>query len=93
LRQNVQADGTVNGALYNADFLTADDFEKINTRMNVRSRQANLVTKIDLNASENVTLTFGGTVALSRGNSFDYGNMLSNWQNNQQNTGLEVAQT
>ncbi|HAR19670.1 MAG TPA: TonB-dependent receptor, partial [Cytophagales bacterium] len=33
LRQNVQADGTVNGALYNADFLTATDFVKINTRM------------------------------------------------------------
>jgi hypothetical protein len=89
LRQNVQADGTVNGALYNADFLTANDFEKINTRMNVRSRQANVVAKIDLNASENSTFTFGGTAALSRGNGFDYGNMLSNWQNNQQNTGVD----
>jgi len=89
LRQNVQADGTVNGALYNADFLTANDFEKINTRMNVRNRQANLVGKIDLNASENVTLTFGGTAAISRGNGFDYGNMLMNWENNQQNTGLD----
>ena len=89
LRQNVQADGTVNGALYNADFLTANDFEKINTRMNVRNRQANVVAKIDLNASETSTFTFGGTAALSRGNGFDYGNMLSNWQNNQQNTGVD----
>ena len=86
LRQNVQADGSVNGALYNADFLTANDFEKVQTRMNVRNRQANLVGKIDLNTSENITLTFGGTGAFRRGNEFSYGNMLMNFDNNQQAT-------
>jgi hypothetical protein len=86
LRQNVQADGTVNGALYNADFLTVNDFEKVQTRMNVRNRQANLVGKIDLNTSENITLTFGGTGAFRRGNEFSYGNMLMNFDNNQQAT-------
>ena len=89
LRQNVQADGTVNGALYNADFLTADDFEKIDTRMNVRNRSLNVVGKMDLTASETMTLTVGGTAAYRRGNDFDYNNMLMNFDNNQQSTDLD----
>ena len=86
LRQNVQADGTVNGALYNADFLGADAFEKIDTRVNVRNRTANLVGKIDLTATQNTTFTVGGTAAYRRGNDFDYSNMLMNNDNNQQAT-------
>jgi hypothetical protein len=89
LRQNVQADGTVNGALYNADFLTANDFEKIDTRMNVRNRSLNVVGKMDLTASETMTLTVGGTAAYRRGNDFDYNNMLMNFDNNQQSTDLD----
>ncbi|MEN9334275.1 MAG: hypothetical protein RLY35_1455 [Bacteroidota bacterium] len=89
LRQNIQADGTVNGALYNADFLTADDFEKIDTRMNVRNRSLNMVGKVDLTASETMTLTVGGTAAYRRGNDFDYSNMLMNYDNNQQATDLD----
>lgn len=76
LRQNVQADGTVNGALYNADFLGSDSFEKIDTRLNVRNRTANIVGKIDLTATQNTTFTVGGTAAFRRGNDFDYSNML-----------------
>jgi hypothetical protein len=86
LRQNVQENGDVNGALYNADFLTSESFETIPTRMNVRNRQANLVAKIDFNLSQNTTLTFGGTAALRRGRDFDYGNMLMNFENNQRAT-------
>ena len=86
LRQNVQADGTVNGALYNADFLGSDAFEKIDTRLNVRNRTANVVGKIDLTATQNTTFTVGGTAAYRRGNDFDYSNMLMNYANNQQAT-------
>jgi hypothetical protein len=89
LRLNVQTDGTINGALYNADFLTPNDFEKVSTRQNVRNRQANLVAKIDVNTSETVTLTFGGTAAYSRGRDFNYDNMLMNWDNNQRSTSLD----
>ncbi len=89
LRQNIEEDGDINGALYNADFLLADDFEKIKTRLNVRDRAANLVGKIDVNASETATLTFGGTGAFRRGNDFSYGNMLMNTNNNQQATDLD----
>ncbi|MFO0386233.1 MAG: carboxypeptidase-like regulatory domain-containing protein [Flavobacteriales bacterium] len=89
LRQNVQANGEVNGALYNADFLTAESFEQNPTRMNVRNRSANLVAKVDLNTSQNMTITFGGTAALSRGYDFDFGNMLMNFDNNQRSTELD----
>ena len=86
LRRNVAADGTVNGALYNADFLTADDFEKVDTRQNVGSTQANLVAKIDVNTGKNTNLTIGGTGAFAQRDAFSYGNMLMNYDNNLQVT-------
>lgn len=86
LRQNIQPNGDVNGALYNADFLTTNDFEKVVTRLNVRNRSANMVGKIDVNTSQNITLTFGGTAALRRGYDYSYANMLMNFDNNQRAT-------
>lgn len=86
LRRNVAADGSVNGALYNADFLTADDFEKVDTRQNVGSTQANLVAKIDVNTGKNTNLTIGGTGAFSQRDAFSYDNMLMNYDNNLQVT-------
>ncbi len=78
-----------NGILYNADFLTANDFEKVNTNLNARDRSANLVAKFDFNLSENITFTLGGTGAFRRANQFSYSNMLMNWDNNQQATDLD----
>lgn len=89
LRLNVESNGNINGALYNADFLTSENFSKIPTRLNVRNRSANLVAKIDVNLKENMTLTFGGTGAFSRGRDFDYSNMIMNWDNNQQSTAID----
>ncbi|MGB0422761.1 MAG: carboxypeptidase regulatory-like domain-containing protein [Flavobacteriales bacterium] len=82
LRQNIAADGSVNGALYNADFLRADDFEKVKTRQNVGRKQANLVAKIDVNTSATMSLTFGGTAAFTSQNDFSYANMLMNSDQN-----------
>ncbi|MFZ4784781.1 MAG: TonB-dependent receptor domain-containing protein [Flavobacteriales bacterium] len=89
LRQNVESDGSVNGALYNADFLTSDSFEKVKTNLNNRNRSANLVAKMDFNLSETMTLTLGGTGAFNRSHDFSYSNMLMNWDNNQQSTSLD----
>lgn len=77
------------GILYNADFLTANDFEKVKTNLNSRDRSANLVAKLDFNVSENITFTVGGTGAFRRGNQFTYGNMLMNWDNNQEATDID----
>ena len=82
LRQNIAADGSVNGALYNADFLTADSFEKVDTRQNVGSTSANLVAKIDVNTGKNTNLTIGGTGAFGQRDAFSYANMVMNYGNN-----------
>ena len=82
LRQNISSAGEINGALYNADFLTSDDFEKVDTRMNVSSQSANIVAKFDVNTNETTTLTFGATASGGRYNSFSYANSLMNWDNN-----------
>jgi hypothetical protein len=87
LRQNIAADGTINGALFNADFLTQDDFTRIPTRLNSGSQSANLVAKIDVNTSKTMSLTFGGTGAFNQYHAFGLANSLSNWDNN-----LEVTE-
>jgi outer membrane receptor protein involved in Fe transport len=82
LRQNIDQSGNINGALFNADFLGEDAFENIPTRLNVGRQQANLVAKVDVLASDDITLTFGGTAAFSRANEFSYSRMLMNHENN-----------
>jgi hypothetical protein len=89
LRQNRQQDGSVNGALFNADFLGSNDFEKIKTRLNVRNRSASIVAKIDVSPGENMTLTFGGTAAFDRGHDYNRSASLMNWENNQLSTNLD----
>lgn len=82
LRQNISSTGEVNGALYNADFLTSDDFSKVATRLNSSNQSANIVAKLDVSTNETTSLTFGATAAGGRSNSFSYANSLMNWENN-----------
>jgi outer membrane receptor protein involved in Fe transport len=89
LRQNISSSGEVNGALYNADFLTPDDFIKTPTRLNNANQSANLVAKIDVNTNETTSLTFGATAAARQSNDFSYARSLMNWENNNLSTGLD----
>ena len=73
LRQNISSSGDINGALFNADFLTQDDFVRTPTRLNASNQSANLVAKIDVNTTETTSLTFGATGAFGRNNEFDRG--------------------
>lgn len=82
LRQNISSTGEVNGALFNADFLTADDFVRIPTRLNAANQNASMVAKIDVNTNETTSLTFGATGYYSKGASYSYSNSLMNWENN-----------
>ena len=82
LRQNISSTGEVNGALFNADFLTADDFVRIPTRLNAANQNASMVAKIDVNTNETTSLTFGATGYYSNGASYSYANSLMNWENN-----------
>ena len=89
LRLNISSAGEINGAIYNADFLTEDDFTKIDTRMNVGSQSANIVTKFDINTNEFTTLTLGATASGGINNTFDYARSLMNWENNNLNTSYD----
>lgn len=89
LRQNISDNGDINGALFNADFLDENDFEKVPTRLNVGATSANLVAKIDVNTTKNMSLTFGATGAYNKANAFSYGNMLMNWENNLEATSFD----
>jgi outer membrane receptor for ferrienterochelin and colicin len=82
LRQNISSTGEVNGALFEADFLSADDFERIPTRLNAANQNASLVAKIDVNTNETTSLTFGATGYYSQGASYSYANSLMNSENN-----------
>ena len=86
LRQNISSTGEVNGALYEADFLSANDFTRTPTRLNAANQNASLVAKIDVNTNEYTSLTFGATGYYSQGASYSYANSLMNWENN-----LDVA--
>jgi len=89
LRQNISASGVINGALYNADFLTGDDFTRVDTRMNVGTTSANIVAKFDISTNETTTLTFGGTASGGRSNNFSYSGSLMNWDNNALSTSYD----
>jgi outer membrane receptor for ferrienterochelin and colicin len=82
LRQNISSTGEVNGALYEADFLTSNDFVQTPTRLNAANQNASLVAKIDVNTNEYTSLTFGATGYYSQGASYSYANSLMNWENN-----------
>ena len=89
LRQNISSSGEVNGALFNADFLTPDDFTRTPTRLNNDRQSANLVAKLDVATNETTSLTLGATAAYSRSNNFNYAGSLMNWENNDLQTGLD----
>ena len=89
LRQNISSSGDINGALFNADFLTPRDFTTTPTRLNASNQSANLVAKVDVNTNETTSLTIGATGAFGLNNEFDRGRSLMNWENNNQTTSLD----
>lgn len=83
------------GAYYNTDFLrysddpTLSDFEQVPWRMNARDRSFSAAGKIDVNAGSNINLTFGGNLAYSKGNGYNYASSLFNFENFGENTGYD----
>ncbi|MFZ6051921.1 carboxypeptidase regulatory-like domain-containing protein [Halocola ammonii] len=74
------------GALYNTDFLQADAFERVPTRLNAGQRSGTISGKIDVTTTPTINLTFGGSgdfgVSTPEFASTRYDNMLMNWENN-----------
>ena len=77
----------VNGALYNADFLTANDFERI-PRASTQPTRTPASWPNRREHQRNDSLTFGATGYYSQG-SYSYANSLMNWENNLDVTGFD----
>ncbi len=54
-----------NGTFLNQEFLNLDDLENKKTRLNVERQGLNLNAKLDLNLTQNTTLTFGGAADIN----------------------------
>ncbi|MFZ5552325.1 MAG: carboxypeptidase-like regulatory domain-containing protein [Bacteroidota bacterium] len=74
--------GTGVGVFYNTSYLTQNDFEKVNYRMNAQSKTFTGAGKIDVNAGPLINLTFGGSMDYGHYNNYDFNNSLFNYQNN-----------
>ena len=73
--------GEGGGVNYVTDFLTMDDFDKINFRQNVTQKSASISTKLDVNTGPNMNLSFGGTFNYGSGNGYSYSSALLNSDN------------
>ena len=72
---------TGQGTYHNANFLRADDFEKVDWRMNARNTVFSSQAKIDVNTGPSMNLTFGGSLNYSTGNNYSYSGSLLNFTN------------
>jgi hypothetical protein len=69
------------GTYNNASFLSMDDFEKVDWRMNAKNSVISAQGKIDVNTGPAVNLTFGGSLNYSDGNIYSRQNSLMNFSN------------
>ncbi len=73
---------TGTGFVRNSEFVHASDFEKIKARQNVASRTLRLNAKIDFKPTENLNITFGGSVDYNSRHNYIYDYALFNPSNN-----------
>ncbi len=70
------------GFVRNTEFVYQSDLEKIKARQNVGSRTLRLNAKLDFKPTENLNLTFGGSIDYNRYNEYIYEYALFNPSNN-----------
>lgn len=70
------------GAFYNTDFLTLNDFEKVQYRQNAQQQAVTAAGKIDVNAGPLINLTFGGSLDFTKYFDYNFNNMMFNSENN-----------
>lgn len=68
------------------DYLRMSDLEHVNARPNVASRSYRFQGKLDVQATKNVTLTFGGSFDYNKRHNWVDIYTLNNWDNNDQET-------
>jgi len=70
------------GFVRNAEFVHMDDLEKIKARQNVASHTLRLNAKVDFKPTENLNITFGGSIDYNSKHDFIYTYALFNPSNN-----------
>jgi hypothetical protein len=70
------------GIYQNAEFMTADQMENVESVPNTNNISTNLSMKIDVKTSKNTNLTFGGSFNYGKYNNFNYRGAMFNWDNN-----------
>lgn len=70
------------GFVRNAEFIHASDLEKIKARQNVASRNLRLNAKLDFKPTENLNITFGGSIDYGNRHDYVYNYALFNPANN-----------
>lgn len=69
------------GTFHNSNFLRADDFEKVDWRMNARNTTVTGSGKIDVNLGPSLNLTFGGSMNYAAGKAYSFTGSLMNFTN------------
>ncbi len=82
----VRPSGVGFGIYQNAEFTKANNLENVKAAPNSDNLSSNISLKLDVRTSENTNLTFGGTFNYFKGNNFNYGNSVFNWDNNSATT-------
>jgi hypothetical protein len=89
LANPIRPTATGEGTFHNANFLRADDFEKVDWRMNARNTVVSGSAKIDVNTGPSMNLTFGGSLNYDKGSAYSYSGSLLNFTNFGTTTALD----
>lgn len=81
--------GTGFGIFPNSEYIVKSDLVKNKARVNAENYGIDLQGKIDVRTTENITLTFGGTLNYGGGSGWSRYNSLLNWENNSVSNSLE----
>jgi len=76
--------GTGFGAFMNAEFVTKDNLMHIKSKINSPSRGINLSGKLDVRTTDNIRLTFGGSIDYSNDIAYVHSYSLFNYKENPQ---------
>jgi len=83
VRSPLRPTGLLSGGTYkNADFLGAQDFEKVDCKQDAQKYQAMFSGKIDVQPTDNFNITIGGTFDYQNQQIWDWSNRLFNSENN-----------
>jgi outer membrane receptor protein involved in Fe transport len=84
LKNNPLTSASAGGTVFQlkSEFLTDDDFEKINIKQNTKSNNYRISGKLDFQPADNITLTFGGSFDKIDRNNYIGTYSLYNFDNN-----------